>query len=77
MRLKYGTDFLSRLSENGLFVFPTHEDVWGYNKMKLLEINETYPVAKSNAISRGMHPKSIDSAKAGGLPKTVFMTTSA
>jgi len=27
LRLKYGTDFLSRLSENGLFVFPTHEEV--------------------------------------------------
>jgi hypothetical protein len=56
-----------------LFVFPTHEEVWGHNKMKLLEVNETYPVAKSNAISHGIHAKSIDSAKAGGLQKTVFM----
>ena len=77
LRLKYGTDFLSRLSENGLFVFPTHEEVWGHNKMKLLEVNETYPVAKSNAISHGIHAKSIDSAKAGGLQKTVFMSKSA
>ena len=77
LRLKYGTDFLSRLSENGLFVFPTHEEVWGHNKMKLLEVNETYPVAKSNAISHGIHAKSIDSAKAGGLQKTVCMSKSA
>ena len=77
LRLKYGTDFLSRLSENGLFVFPTHEEVWGHNKMKLLEVNETYPVAKSNAISHGIHAKSIDSAKAAGLQKTVFMSKSA
>jgi hypothetical protein len=45
--------------------------------MKLLEVNETYPVAKSNVISHGIHAKSIDSAKAGGLQKTVFMSTSA
>jgi len=31
--------------------------------MKLLEVNETYPVAKSNAISHGIHAKSIDSVK--------------
>jgi hypothetical protein len=45
--------------------------------MKLLEVNETYPVAKSNAISHGIHAKSIDSAKAAGLQKTVFMSKSA
>ena len=43
--------------------------------MKWLEVNETYPVAKSNAIPHGKYAKSIDSAK--GLQKTVFMSKSA
>jgi hypothetical protein len=36
-----------------------------------------HPVAKSNDISHGIHAKSIDSTKAGGLQKTVFMSKSA
>jgi hypothetical protein len=34
------------MSEKGLFVFPTHQQVWDHNKIKLLEVNQSYPIAK-------------------------------
>ena len=33
-RSTYGNIFIQRLSDNGLFVFPTHNDEWDHNKFK-------------------------------------------
>jgi hypothetical protein len=32
-------EVLHIMSDKGLFVFPTHEEVWSRNKSKLLELN--------------------------------------
>ena len=77
LRLKYGEELLHRMSDKGLFVFPTLEQVWGHNKSKLLELNSFYPIAKLVSECRGSHSKSEDSEKAGGLQKTLFLCKSA
>ena len=33
-RSTYDNIFIQRLSDNGLFVFPTHNDEWDHNKLK-------------------------------------------
>jgi hypothetical protein len=47
------------MSEKGLFVFPTHQQVWDHNKIKLLDVNQSYPIAKLSAISKGVHANSL------------------
>ena len=65
------------MSDIGLFVFPTHEEVWSHNKSKLLQLNSEHPIAKLVSECRGYHSKSPDSEKAGGLQKTLFLCKSA
>ena len=65
LQKSHGHYLLKRMSE-GLHVFPTHEEEWNHNKMKLLEANKTAPIAKMTAISEGIH-RNISSDKAGGL----------
>ena len=77
MRLKYGEELLHRMSDKGMFVFPTHEEVWSRNKSKLLELNSEHPIAKRVSECRGFHSKSSDIEKAGGLQKTLFLCKSA
>ena len=36
LKQSHGTDLLTRMSDKGLFVFPSHEEVRGHNKLKLL-----------------------------------------
>jgi hypothetical protein len=52
---------LNDMSEKGLYVFPTHQQVWDHNKIKLLEVNQSYPIAKLSAISKGVHANSMES----------------
>ena len=77
LRLKYGEELLHRMSDKGLFVFPTHEEVWSRNKSKLLELNSEHPIAKLVSECRGFHSKSSDIEQAGGLQKTLFLCKSA
>jgi hypothetical protein len=48
----YGQALLNDMSEKGLFVFPTHQQVWDHNTIKLLKVNQSYPIAKLSAISK-------------------------
>ena len=77
LSLKCGEELLHRMSEKGLFVFSTHEEVWNHNKSKLLELNSEHPIAKLVSECRGFHSKSPDCEKAGGLQKTLFLCKSA
>jgi len=52
------------MMENGLFVFPTHDEKWNHNKMRLLEANKFSPVAKITATGKGSHFKTATSDKA-------------
>jgi len=61
------------MSDNGLFVFPTHEEVWTHEKGKLLEANKQFPIAKLVAVGHGFHSKSADSDRAGGLQHTIYL----
>ena len=65
------------MSDKGLFVFPTHEEVWSRNKSKHLKLNSEHPIAKLVSECRGLHSKSSDSEKVGGLQKTLFLCKSA
>lgn len=65
------------MSEKGLFVFPTHQQVWDHNKIKLLEVNQSYPIAKLSAISKGVHANSMESDRADGLQKIIFLCKNA
>ena len=75
--LKISTCFdeglLSRMNDNGLFVFPSHVDEWNHNKNKLLELNKTYPIAKVSAKTIGIHANRASSEKAGGLIKHLYL----
>lgn len=64
------------MSEKGLFVFPTHQQVWDHNKIKLLEVNQSYPIAKLSAISKGVHANSMESDRYDGLQKNYFLCKS-
>jgi len=77
LKQSYGADLLTRMSDKGLFVFPTHAEVWSHNKIKLLEVNENCPVAKLNAESQGAHAKSVESDRADGLRQTLFLCKTA
>ena len=57
LQSKYGISFMSRMSDEGLFVFPTHLEVWQHNKSKLKGANEKYPIAKINTECQGPHSK--------------------
>lgn len=69
-----GDLLLSRMSTNGLFVFPTHKEECDHNKSKLLEVNKSFPVAQVKAVSKGPHSLIRESDKAGGLLNTVYIT---
>lgn len=66
LKRSYGNSLLQKMSDNGFFVFPTHEEVWTHNKGKLLEANKQFPIAKLVAVGHGFHSKSADSDRAGG-----------
>ena len=73
LRISLGVDLLSRMNSDGLFVFPSHADEWNHNKIKLLEMNETFPIALIKAEGTGTHSKSESGDKAGGLVKTLYL----
>ena len=70
---KYGPELLHRMQTNAMFVFPSHAEEWVHNKAKLLEINETFPIAKLNAVDQGSHAHHAPSDKAGGLQKILYL----
>lgn len=46
IRSTYGNICIQRLSDDGLFVFPTHNDEWNHNKFKRNELNKQRPIAR-------------------------------
>lgn len=73
LRRSYGQELLTRMSSEGLFVFPNHSGEWNHNKLKILELNRSFPIAKISAVTTGFHSKSSSSDKAGGLVRTLFL----
>ena len=69
----HGAALLQRMSDQGVFVCPSHSEVWKHNKEKLLEINETYPIAKTNAIPKGFHSSKSGSYSSGRLLITLYL----
>jgi hypothetical protein len=61
LKSSYGQGLLTDMSEKGMFVFPTHQQVWDHNKVKLLKVNQSYPIAKLSAISKCVHGNSTES----------------
>jgi ATP-dependent exoDNAse (exonuclease V) alpha subunit len=60
-----------------MFVFPTHHQVWDHNKIKFLKVNQSYPIAKLSAISKGIHANSMESNRADGLQQILFLCKNA
>ena len=58
---------MAQFEEETLFVFPTHEEKWIQNKSKLLQLNASHPIAKINAVSKGIHSQSSSADKSGVL----------
>ena len=46
LKAKHGNELMERMSNDGLFIFPTRKEQWEHNKMKLLEANKSVPVVK-------------------------------
>ena len=69
------SELLTRMDEQGLYVFPTHRLEWQRNKTKLLECNRqpNHPVAKIKAVDNGRHAVKADSNKAGGLLPLLYL----
>ena len=55
----HSSELSQRMSNNGLFIFPTHQQEWEHNKSKLLELNKHFPVAKITAKFQGPHAQSL------------------
>ncbi|XP_021343371.1 ATP-dependent DNA helicase PIF1-like [Mizuhopecten yessoensis] len=77
LKAAYGEELLYSMSDEGLFVFPTHAEEWQHNKSKLLEANRNFPIAKCIAVSTGPHSKGGESCKAGGLLDTPYLCRNA
>ena len=76
LRMSHGPEFLARMDEQGLYVFPTHRLEWQRNKTKLLECNRqpNHPVAKIKAVHNGRHAVRGGSNKAGGLLPLLYLS---
>ena len=48
----HGPTAISDVSDNGLFVFPTHAAEWEHNKAQVLKANEHAPIAKCSTVHR-------------------------
>ena len=70
---EYGQELMKRMNDQGMFVFPTHQEEGNHNRTKLLKLNEFFPIAKLNAVCKGVHAKNVPSDKAGGLLQTLFL----
>ncbi|KAK3093512.1 hypothetical protein FSP39_016633 [Pinctada imbricata] len=70
---KYGHSRMQTMNEHGLFVFPSHQEVWQHNKLQLCKENEKFPIVKMNAVCCGTHSKTNESDKAGGLLNELFL----
>ena len=77
IKSSYGQGFLNDMSEKGLFVFPTHQQVWDHNKIKLLKVSQSYPIVKLSAIRKGVHANYMESDRADGLQKNIFLCKNA
>jgi hypothetical protein len=73
----YGQGLLNDISDKGMFAFPTHHQFWDHNKIKLLKVSQSYPIAKVSAISKGMHAHSMESDRADGLQQILFLCKNA
>ena len=67
---------MTDISDNGLFVFPTHTAEWDHNNTQLLRANQHAPIAKCTAVNRGVHYK-VFSDKVGGLLQTLYLCNGA
>ena len=66
-------EFMTDLSHNGLFVFPTHSAETKHNQMQLVKANEHAPVAQMQAVNKGPHAKNASNDKAGGLLANLYL----
>ncbi|KAK3104656.1 hypothetical protein FSP39_007268 [Pinctada imbricata] len=73
----YGNQFMQQISDEGLYVFPTHSEVWQHNKLNLIRANEKHPIARLKAECHGPHSKGVESDKAGGLLDELFLCRNA
>ncbi|XP_033726129.1 uncharacterized protein LOC117315835 [Pecten maximus] len=73
LRKNFNHDLSHRISQNGLYVFPTHNEEWKHNKNKILEINKVYPIAKTVALKEDIQANTCTSDKAGGLLSIVYL----
>jgi hypothetical protein len=74
---KFGNDAMALMSDNALFAFPTHKEEWEHNKNKLLQANESFPIAKITAQFKGLHAKSTSADSSGGLIRVLYACKSA
>ncbi len=78
LKISYGEQLQARMFERGLFEFPTHNEEWNHNKLKLTELNKTCPMAKLLALSHGRHSSSsASSERCGGLSHTLYICKNA
>ena len=77
LKSSYGQGLLSDMADKGMFVFPTHHQVWDHNKTKLLKVSQSYPIAKLSTISNGIHANSMESDRADGLQQILFLCKNA
>ena len=77
LKLSHGTNLLKDMSDNGLFVFPTHRAEHKHNMEKLIAHNVNAPVAKVAATNNGPHAKKATHDKAGGLLHTLHLCVGA
>ena len=73
LKKSHGVELTENMSNNGLFIFPTHQQEWEHNKFKLLQLNHRFPIAKITAKNQGPHAQAVADDKASGLAKTLYL----
>ena len=53
------------------------QHIWDHNEIKLLKVNQSYPIAKVSAISKRVHANSMESDRADGVQKNAFLCKNA
>ena len=77
LKMSHGDDLLNDMTENGLFVFPTHAAEQSHNMQQLRRANDQAPVARMSAVNTGPHSKCVTNDQCGGLQNVLQLCVGA
>ena len=74
---KYGAERMKEFEKSALYTFPTHSEEWDQNLVKMEELNLVHPIARVDAVCKGIHSRQSSADKSGGLIRTLYLCKNA